>query len=250
MKRNGNRMKEIREKFKVKYTLSFLLLFFSVASVYGMDAKEVLRKMGEVYEKTSVYEFHMKYELFKGEKGTTVETTYAGYFMRNKTKVYQKIDQTEFITTPDFCMKISHTEKIAELMKGEAYKNQDIDFEKTIKECKEIKMEEQDTYYLITMVIKTASQVPFSKVKVKVNKSNFHLAQLDLYYSHQEDFSENPQKKDLHQPYVRVLYSKFSKKPSVAESVFNYNTYVKTVNSRVLLAGTIKNYELIDQRIN
>lgn len=248
MRRNGN--KGIRGKFRVKYTLAFLLLFFSGVSVFGMDAKEILRKMGEVYEKTSVYEFHMKYELFKGEKGTTVETTYAGYFMRNKTKVYQKIDQTEFITTPDFCMKISHTEKIAELMKGETYKNQDIDFEKTIKECKEIKMEEEDTYYLITMVIKNASQVPFSKVKVKVNKSNFHLSQLDLYYSHLEDFSENPQKKDLHQPHVRVSYSKFSKKPSVTDGVFNYGMYVKTVNNMVSLTGTIKNYELIDQRIN
>lgn len=230
--------------------LLFLLLFFSAASVYGMDAKEILKKMGQVYEKNSTYEFYMRYDLFKGEKGTKVETTYNGYFVKNKVNIYQKIDQTEFVVTPSFCVKISHSEKIVELMQGEEYKNQDIDFEKTIKECKEIKLEEKDKNYLITLILKANSQVPFSYVKVLVNKTNYHLVQLDMYYWQLEDFSKNPNKKDLQKPHVRVTYSKFSKKPAVKSTVFLFENYFKTVKNMLSPVGVIQSYELIDNRVN
>lgn len=224
-------------------------MIFSHVS-FAIDDKEILRKMCSVYEHEQTYELYAQYDLFKGPKSSTVEESYAGYFCRNKDKVYQKIDQTEFVVTPSFCLKISNSEKIVELMKGQVYKNQEIDFEKTMKECKEITVEEKDKMYYITMVIKTSSQVPFSTVKVKVNKSNYRMAQLDMYYTDFQDFSKDPKKKDLQQPHLRVLYSKFSKKISVSESVFVYTTYFKTTNSMISPTGVIKDYELIDNRIN
>lgn len=216
----------------------------------ALDGKEILKKMTSVYHSLETYELYSKYDLFKGSKSSTVEESYQGYICKNGDKVYQKIDHTEFIITPTFCLKISNDEKIVELSRGQAYINQEIDFQKTIKECKELTVEEKDKMYYITLIIKNSSQVPFSTVKVKVNKSNYRIAQLDLFYTDMQDFSKDPKKKDLNQPHLRILYSDFSKKiEKVSNTVFNYETYFKTVNTMIVPIGLIKDYELIDNRI-
>lgn len=212
-----------------------------------MSAKEVLQKMAAVYEKSSNYEVKQRYELFKGEKGSKVEYSYDGIFRKNKGNVYQKIDQTEFIVTNDFCLKISHSENIVELSKGDVYNNKDFDFEKTLKECKEVKLEETEKNYYLTLHLKQSSQVPYTRIELKINKSNFHLIQLDLYYWHQEDFSEDVKKKDMHTPHMRVYYLEFNRN-KIPSEIFEFTHYFEKKGHFIKLKGELEKYELIDQR--
>lgn len=216
---------------------------------FAIDSKEILKKMTQVYEQTQVYELHNRYELFKGHKSDLVVESYEGYLCKDKSNAYQKIDQTEMVMTSSFCLQISHAEKKMVLMKGQAFHNNEVDFEKAIKECKEIKSEEQGKYYMITLLIKNTSQLPFSVVKVKIRKSDYHIIQLDLYYAETQDFSKNPNKTDLDKPHMRVSYTKFDKKMNVDKSRFAFETYFKTINTMIKPIGSIAQYELIDNRI-
>jgi hypothetical protein len=229
--------------------LIIVFCFFCFHYSSALTVKEVLEKMNAVYANKN-YSVNVKFDLFKGTSSNVVESSYEGSFIQFNNKVYQKIDKTEFITSPEFCLRISNSESTIELMKGETYKRKDIDFMAILKECKETKIEEKENYYYITLIINNLSQVEFSKVNIKVYKSNFHLAQIDMYYSHFEDFSKNNSVKDLQQPHLRMVYSKFSSKPSISSSIFNFESYFKTEKTIIKPIGAYTNYELIDYRLN
>lgn len=231
----------------MKSVIFYCFCFISFTSM-AIDAKEVLNKMTEVYESLTVYEFSLRYDMFKGEKSTNVEESYEGYFVRNKNNSYQKIGTVEFISTPSFCLKISPEEEVVEMLPGQNFKNQNFDWEQTINECKDLILEELDNHYLITMNLKSSSQVPYRSVKLVVNRSNFHLEQVDMFYWQMEDFSKNPTITDFETPHLRITYSDLRKKTDVKDELFTLETYFTKTNNTISPSGSIKGYELLDYR--
>lgn len=218
--------------------------------VFALDAKEVIAKMQKVYNKEAHLEYDCTYELFKGHKSVAVETSYTGYVYRNKTNVYQKIDQTEFVYSSDFFMQIDHEEKAVVLGLAQRSVNLDVDLNTALKECSELEIELKEGYYNITMSIKNTSSLPFSMVKMRINKTKYYLDRLDLYYSSVQDFSEDSNKTDNAQPHLRISFKEPKINPKPKNSYFTLATYFKTENKRLIPTGTVVGYLLIDNRIN
>ena len=92
--------------------LFLLLILLSSNSLFGMSVTELIKKMQQVYSDKSTFEYHCTYELFKGHKSDVVEESYKGYVYRNKSEVYQTIDESEFNYAKDFFLQISNSDKM------------------------------------------------------------------------------------------------------------------------------------------
>jgi len=233
----------------MKSACLFILLFVCQYAV-ALEAKDVIAKMQKVYNKEAHLEYDCTYELFKGHKSNTVETSYKGFVYRNKTNVYQKIDQTEFVYASDFFLQINHEEKAVVLGLAQRTVNLDVDMNTALKECSKLEMELKDGYYSITMLIKHTSSLPFSVVKLRIDKDKYFLERLDLYYSSVQDFSEDSKTIDEAQPHLRISFKEPKLNPKTKNSYFTLSTYFKTEDKRLTPVGIITGYELIDNRIN
>lgn len=230
--------------------ICLLILLFLSQQVFALEAKDVIAKMQKVYNKEAHLEYDCTYELFKGHKSIAVETSYKGFVYRNKTNIYQKIDQTEFVYAPDFFMQINHEEEAVVLGLAQRSVNLDVDMNTALKECSKLEIEIKDGYYSITMVIKNNSSLPFSVVKMRIDKTKYFLEQLDLYYSSAQDFSEDSNTKDEAQPHLRISFKEPKFNPKAKNSIFTLATYFNIENKRLIPTGTVAGYLLIDNRIN
>jgi uncharacterized protein YjhX (UPF0386 family) len=230
--------------------VSLLSMLFLFQMAHALDAKEVIAKMQQVYNKEAHLEYDCTYELFKGHKSNEVETSYKGHVYRNKTSIYQKIDQTEFIYANDFFLQINHSERAAVLSRAQKSVNLNVDMNTALKECSKLEMEKKEGYYTIVMWIKSGSSLPFSIVKLRVDADKFYLERLDLYYSSTQDFSTDPKVTDEQKPHMRITFKEPKLNPKTRESYFNLSTYIKTTDNRLSPTGTIEGYSFIDNRIN
>ena len=229
--------------------LLFVCFSIFTVSIVAQKPIDIVKKMMAVYDKTNSYAVDMKYNLYKGVSSGVVEESYNGFLYKNKKNIYQKISETDFILTPSFCAKVVHSEKVVELLTGQESPSQELDIKTILKECSSFTSVEQENYYLITMVISHVSQIEFEKVLLKIYKKNMHLAQVDLFYSVQQNFSKNPNKPELQKPHLRILYSNFTTSPKISNSVFEYDTYFKVNKTIITLSKQFEKYEFIDSRI-
>ena len=228
------------------FLIAFFFLFVLSSSV--PKPLDVVKQMMAVYEKHKVYSVDMKFSLYKGHTSGEVFESYLGLLYKHKKKAYQKISDTEFIISPEFCVKVVHPQKVVELSTGHEFVNQELDFKTISKECSTFNIVEQEDYYLVSMIISHTSQIEFEKVLLKIYKKNMHLAQVDLFYSTQQNFSKNPNKPNLQKPHLRILYSNFTSQPKISSNVFNYSTYFESSKSIIKLSKQFEHYEFIDNR--
>lgn len=231
-------------------TAFFLLTLIFSTSSFSMTAKDLISKMQKIYNDKSHIEYTCTYELFKGHKSDVVEESYKGFFYRNKSNVYQKIDETEFVYATDFFVQISHSEKMISLSQPQKLINTTVDLDLALKHCSKTEVEEKEGYYAVTLIIKNSSDLPFSVVKMRINKKKYFLERLDVYYSEALDFSQEYNKNDQDRPHLKITFAE----PKLNPKTLNYfeldRYFLKNSSGILKLVEKYVGYTLVDNRLN
>ena len=229
----------------------FIFLFFIVSTfhLFGQDAKEVILKMQEVYQKYDNLEYNCVYDLYKGHQNQDAQSSYSGYVYKEKELVYQQIDKAEMIYGNDFFLKINQNEKAMILEQQQVYQSMNSDLDKSFEECRAIDLEDKGDFYLITMTLKSTSQIPYSLVKLAIDKKKYYLTQIDLYYSDAENFSEVANTNDMAQPHLKISFTDISFSPKKKSELFEMSKYLSKTNNELVLTPAYIDYELLDRRI-
>lgn len=228
--------------------LNVVFLSLSVLT-YAGDVEDLLTKMKRLYSSAKSMEYNSIYELYKGAKSTTIHSSYNGYVYKSGNKIYQKIKDTEFIYGNDFFLKINHDEKLMVLDKAQKNVNLEIDLETALKQCSEKSVVKKNGYYSIKFVFKRASEVPFSVLYMRVDKTNYHLQQLDIFYSTLQDFSTKKNIQDLEIPHLKIRFKDTNFKPKPKQALLTFDSYLKTQNNILKPVGICSGYDLLDNRI-
>jgi hypothetical protein len=226
---------------------SLILFLLFASSCYGADVTSVLKKVQEVYGSGNM-SYSTKYSLFKGHKSTVVHTSYEGEVYSYNKEIYQKIGPSEFIYGSDYFLHVSHEEKAMILGSAQQTMQQEVDLSQVLNECKSSELVEQGEYYKLTFRMKQMSGVPCSVILVYVNKKDYTLHRMDLYYNYFEDYSEEFGEKDMHQPHLKIEFTSMNLKPKERKDLFVRSNYLKEQNSALTPTGACLGYELIDQR--
>src|SRR5690606_2877042 len=104
------------------------------------------------------------------------------------------------------------------------------------------------SYWEITMVAKSFSNLPYSKIVVQVTKSYF-LQKQTFYYNTAISFSKDYRSPDPHYPRLEIINTNFNRNP-VNASLFNPKTYFTiSAQKQIILVDRLKKYEVNDQRV-
>lgn len=232
----------------MKLVSSIILVLYSL-SAHAISAEELLEKVNKKYANITKIEYNTVYELYKGYKSTTVHSSYEGYLYRDGSKVYQKIDGTEIINGSDFSLKISHQEKAMALGLSAPYQQNDVDLSNALKNCKEKKVEDKGSYYRLKLVYNAISAAPVSVLYLRVNKEDFSLLQVDVYYSTEQDFSTTAGTTDYAKPHLKIRYKNITSTPQDKSYLFELSRYLKSSNNLLSPTGECEGYYLIDNRV-
>jgi hypothetical protein len=213
-----------------------------------MDPKAIIEKMQNVYKTTKTYEYNSVYSLFKGHKGTDVITSYDGLVYRNSEGLYQKIEGNEFVYGKNFFLRITKEEKTMELFQAQKMEEFNVNLDLALKHCSEVKAEKKEGYYEVVLLIKNNTSIPISVLKMRIDDSSYYLEQLDLYFTYSEDFSEDVNKKDLHQPHLQIKFSGFTKSPKTNKNIVKLDKYLIKSGSAYKLTESYKDYQFINNQ--
>ena len=217
---------------------------------FGITVEEVLTQVKEKYSNSKSIEYNTTYELYKGVKSQEIHTSYEGYVYRHGDNAYQKIDDTESIFGSDYFLKINSTEKAVLLDVAQSNLNMEVDLSTILDGCTEKTVTDKGTYYSIRLKFNQVSENPFSLVYLRVNKADYTLQQLDLYYAAEQNFSEVYSVQDNAKPHLKIKFSNINTNPKENIEIFEFSNYISVTNNFLAPVGDYKDYELIDNRLN
>lgn len=222
-----------------------LVLFFAISNSQTVD--DVFDKMNRELTGKHCFQFNSTYKLYKDYKTKVAFETYNGVFKKNSSNdIYMKINNTEFLNTKKYSLKINHDEKAMIIESQKKFSQADFDVSKLLVFCEIESFKDYKNYWQIVLVSKKFSTLNYSKIVLKVNK-NYTLKNQVFYFNNNVDFSKSYNKQDLSSPRLEIEYNGYSKN-EVNQTLFNTNKFFIEKLNKISPAALYKAYELIDKR--
>lgn len=222
----------------------FFCFVFSAVN-YAESGSDFLKKVRANYEDLSSLQLTMRYELFKEQNSTKVHEQYESFYGRNGNETYRKIHTSEIINNKDYSLQINHDEKI--IVVSSASKNDFFtsDIKTSLSFCKETLVTTSGDFHIITMILKSKIDLPYSKFVVVVDKKYF-IQEMIFFYSIEMDFSKSYLTKDLHRPKLVVKYTDLSKRWKDDDGLLKTDRYLRIDNSKIFPADAYADYSILN----
>jgi hypothetical protein len=227
--------------------LPIFLVHYGVT--YSMEIGEVISRMKEVYDQSDRLEYSSHYELFNGHTGTDLVESYEGYYYRFGDFTYQKIGGSEFVFGKEFFLQIKHDEKELSLYGPQQPLSSTLDVKKALESCETSTLDVVGDTYVLKLVFQPSSPLPMSEMSLRISKKDFHLEQMDLYYSggSYQPATGSPES-SIQFLHMKITFSDFDQTPKNHSELQDLSHYTQTVNG-VLSSGSLyTGYNLKDNR--
>jgi hypothetical protein len=234
-------------KNSIALFFSIAFLFCYTSDAFGQTVKEVIHKMKTVYENDE-FQINSTYYVYKGHHADKPFSQYKGIYCKLKGVVYQKAGELEVLSNKDFTLSISNENKQMTLNPPSSLEFNNLDLDKILGFCEKTSIETDETYYKIILKFPSNTDLPFSAVYLHINKLNFELYKMNIFYSYQKDFAEIFSEVDMEFPRLRIVYEPLSGKVDSKQEFLNVNNYLLIKNNSITPTGDYINYELNDLR--
>lgn len=223
------------------------ILCFPFLTLGNEDIKDILNKVKENYSLNKTYSLKTEYILFKGHSTETLTSKETGVTENSKAGFYQKIKNTERFINKDYMFQVSHDEKII-LLGSPAVSSVNTNIEDALATISYKSLKEKDNHFIITFNFFGFTDVEFSRVIMKIDKTTFLLKTIDFYYSTFRDFSKQFLSINYDQPHLRMVFSEYKNASSKIESDFDTQNFIIEENGFTTLNEAWSDYELFDVR--
>ena len=222
-------------------------LFFTLLATTAQTVKEVLNKVNIEYSSVKPLQFETKYNLYRNKETKQVFETYSGVFKKNeKSEIYQKIDQTEFIWNKSYCLKVVHADQIMVLSLSQPVATGEVDMKQLLDYCTIKGFVDKKSYWELTLESKPLSGLSYSKIVIHIGKNYFIQKQL-FYYNTEINFSTDYRKQDIDLPVLEIIYSNFNRN-KMESTYFDVSKYIVVSKNRIKVTNKFFSYTLEYQR--
>jgi outer membrane lipoprotein-sorting protein len=234
-----------KNRFKI-FTLVFL---FSFCGYSQEEAKQVLEKFKKHYFSLENYQANVAYKIYKGHESKVPYEISKGVYFKKGDNLYSKINEVEIINTINHYLKVNHQEKAVLLANGSKKpKNvNEFNIEELLKYLDIDSFKQTDLSWEIVLKSKPITQLPFSSLKIVIDKKTLNLKKQVFFYFRKMDFSKQLKKTDNAQVKLEVNYSNYKLNSfSVSDYVFNIKRYLKKTKDTYIGVNICKKYQIIN----
>ena len=232
----------------MKNRIFIFIGFFIPFVVFTQTVNTVLAGVSNKFTAKQSIQFTTRYNLYKDAKSNIITQSYPGIFMKNSNnQLYMKINNTEFLNTSKYTVKINHEEKAMIISKNQKFSMGDFDIKKLLVLCTINSFKDKNNCWEIMLSSKQYTDLQYSKVILFINK-DFTLKKQVFYYNTQLNFAQDYKKQDLSNPRLEIVYSNYNNNEV---SSLNFNTdnfFTITKANKIVPSVVYKNYQIDDMR--
>lgn len=228
---------------------SFLVFFFFCFSVVGLSqstetVEHVFIKLNEKYGRSNNYSLTTSYRLYKGHDSGILSEHYIGRLYHSNEGTYQKVKNTEYISTDNYSLKVNHDEKAMVLDKG-INRSFFEEYNSALKACSSFELEEKTNNWIVSLFFYGPSNLPFYKLTITVNKSSYDLKEINIYYSSKVDFDPSFESSDWAKPHLKIKFNATTQS-DINSSIFDKENYYRITSGKLTLNSRYSAYQLIN----
>lgn len=207
----------------------------------------ILKKCMEKYESLESYEIKSEYTSYSTYSSNKIEEQYKGVFVKNGNLIYTKIGGIEQAILKGYTIAIDNETKLMNCKNNDPNlkKLEFFDVNKYTSHFDEFVLEEDSTYWICTL--KTNSPIifiPYTKVKLKINKKNYLLKEQILYLTTTAPYTDSKGIKKNDFPRIHIKFTETKETVPTIIDKLRFETYFKIVNKKFIPNGIYKTYKL------
>ena len=229
--------------------LVFFVVGLGIKQVNGQTASSILTKSQEHY-KTSEYTMDIHYKMFGDYASTESLEDYKAQLIKNNTLMYYKVYQTIYVYDAGTKqgLKLEEAAKTIEVANDSESQINDslLDIGKFLNHFKDQKVTEIGDTYICTLTTGGITQLPYGKVEIHVNKTDFTITKQVLYFLTKYPYKTTSGELKKGYPRMEIDIANFSNSisPENRERTA-FNTYVTKNNGDYKPNNAYKNFTII-----
>src|SRR5690606_998822 len=214
------------------------------------SATELFRNSKSFYSEHPTFKCDLTYTLFRDTQNPVIIEKYKGFLAKDGSKMYSKINQTEFLLVNKEFIKVNHLQKAVEYIKGNSANFENpLEIEQYLKYFAKQKVYDDAKYWRCELSTPKLTQLPYGSI---------------IFYFSKKDFSINKQVLELVSPgsikdesgnltpdrkYLKIDVNNFESPQILAKDYFQINNYVIHKGNIVKISPNLNSYKLIDRSI-
>ncbi len=212
-KQNNNM---VLKRFLIVIFVCVTNVFVGYAQENELSVNDILTKAQQVFANTQKYTVEVDYKMFGNYKTTKPLEAFSGVMVKNNASTYLKIHNTTFITNQKTktSVKVFNEDKIIEVAKQTTEivsldNTSPVNIENFIKLFKYKKVEDKGAHYLCTLTTDKITQIPYGRVEIYIQKTDFHITKQVLYFLANVPYKDHNGEQQKGNPRLEVTISNY-----------------------------------------
>lgn len=239
---------------KFQSHITILLIFVTLglsAQTTTPSVTELFKNSKAFYSKQPVFKCDLTYTLFRNKQNPIIIEKYTGFMAKNGTKMYSKINQTEFLLVGNEYIKVNHLQKAIEYVKGNsANMGNPLEIEQYLKYFATQKVYDDHKYWRCELSTPKLTQLPYGSIIFYFSKKDFSINKQVLELVSPGSIKDENGKLTPDRKYLRIDVENFESPNTLKKNYFQISDFVVHQGSSVKVSPNLNSYKMIDRSTN
>lgn len=238
-------------KFQKIITLTLLFLALGVKAQNSVPTVTEIFKNSEIfYSQNPAFKCDLSYTLFRDKKKPIVIEQYNGILVKDKSNLYSKINQTEFLLVGNEFIKVNHLQKAVEYVKGNSANVENpLETEQYLKYFAKQKVYDDGQYWRCELFTPKLTQLPYGSAVFYFSKKDFSIKKQILELVSPGSIKDENGDLTAERKYLKMEVENFETFTVLKKNYFQINDFIIRKGSSVKASSELKSYKLIDRSI-
>lgn len=242
-----------------------IIIFFTVMFFLPLAGQEkssiankekvlsLINQAQQKYESVSYFEMKVDFILYNNYASSSVTEKFSGFFIKNGSQNYSKIEEVENLQTGGKQVKVFHENKIIEYKKSDTNSLGNDVFpliSSYLDYFSEFEIVEKNTFWRCILKTGAVSMIPYSKAVIEIDKKTGLFLKQELFFLVANEYVDESGVKKKDYPRLELRYSDFTIEKKSSSTVFNIRQYVVENKGKYSPSEKYKEYKLIDLSAN
>jgi len=226
---------------------------FSLNSVLSQEntVEEILIKAQGVINNQNNLSCDLKYNYYTSYDSSKPYQSHNGRLVKNLNNFLLKIHSTIFLSDQlnNMSLKLNEDQKAMVVSKSNINLDQanPIDNTQLLKQFKTYKLIENKNYWICVFIAPDITQLPYSKIEVEINKTNFLVNKQTLYFSARMPYFDDENNEKYGNPKLEIIMSNFKNSITVEEkNKTNIKSFININPNKISGKNQYKDYTVIE----
>lgn len=231
----------------IKIIVCILLYHFSWSQKIGDDFK----KVNAFYSNNTNLSMSIMYNLYHDYYTAEVYDSYKGQYKKKGDKLYSDLLGIETISNNKYAVTINKNDKmivVADPINLSSLPTP-VNADSLVKICSSITFSESDEDKIYKMNFDKSPYFEYKMVEIFINKKNFYLDKLVLYFRDAIKFNYDDIKDKKDTPRVEIIYSNVNNSSITDDSFFSEKKYIMASNGKYSSVGKFSDYKIVNHKL-